>query len=256
MTTMKRITLAVLGVTCLLLTLSFFTTPRAFASSAMSADINNCSAYDYGGSGDATVANTATPPLFGYEGNNSPELAITYSPCSKTVELKFSNQGADFYQVITTVNGQWGQITYSGSFQQDSYDNTLLLDLPNVPLYSTYSYKVQSCTSHWYGSNCTDWSPDVSVWTDPKGICIQGFVWRGATSTDHVCVTPNVRDQAAYDNSQASSRIDPNGAYGPDTCIQGYVWREAYSGDHVCVTTDVRSQAAYDNSQAANRIIS
>lgn len=115
---------------------------------------------------------------------------------------------------------------------------------------------MQSCTSHWYGSNCTDWSPDVSVWTDPQGICIQGFVWRGATSTDHVCVTSNVRDQATYDNSQASSRINPNGAYGPDTCIQGYVWRGAYSGDHVCVTSDVRSQAAYDNSQAANRIIS
>ncbi len=89
----------------------------------------------------------------------------------------------------------------------------------------------------------------------PPGTCIQGYVWREASPTDHVCVTPNVRDQAAYDNSQASARRNPNGGpYGPDTCLQGYVWREAFPNDHVCVTPETRAQAQYDNSQAQSRI--
>jgi hypothetical protein len=86
-------------------------------------------------------------------------------------------------------------------------------------------------------------------------VCDLGYVWREAYSGDHVCVTPATRSQAAYDNSQASSRVDPNGAYGPTTCVQGYVWREAIPSDHVCVTPDVRSQTAYDNSQASSRAI-
>lgn len=249
MTIMKRLLLAVLGVACLMFTFGFFTTSLAFAASSRSAGIGDCSVYDYGSSSDATVANTAFPPLFGYDGTNSPALSVIYDPCSKTVELHFSDEGGDFYQVITTVNGQWSQAKYSNS-------GGTTLDLQNIPLNSVYSYKVQSCTSHWFGSDCTGWSPDVFVITDPQGLCLQGFVWRDAVDKDHVCVTPNVRSQAALDNSQASSRIDPNGAYGPDTCIQGFVWRETVANDHVCVTPDVHAQVAFDNSQASSRIIS
>ena len=85
--------------------------------------------------------------------------------------------------------------------------------------------------------------------------CLLPYVWREASPADHVCVTVETRSQAAYDNSQAAARRDPNGgAYGPDTCLFGYVWREAFSGDHVCVTGETRSQAAYDNSQANARM--
>lgn len=84
--------------------------------------------------------------------------------------------------------------------------------------------------------------------------CIQGYVWRIAFPDDHVCVTPETRDQAAYDNSQAAERLAINHLpYGPDTCVQGYVWRGAFPDDHVCVTTETRDQAAYDNSQADAR---
>jgi hypothetical protein len=90
----------------------------------------------------------------------------------------------------------------------------------------------------------------------PSDTCIQGYVWREAFPSDHVCVTPETREQAAYDNSQASDRIDPdNQTYGPDTCIQGYVWREAFPSDHVCVTPETREQTAYDNSQVTRRVI-
>ena len=86
-------------------------------------------------------------------------------------------------------------------------------------------------------------------------ICRQGYVWREAFPGDHVCVTPETRAQAAYDNSQADARRDPGGAWGPDTCIQGYVWREAHPGDHVCVTPETRAQTAADNRQAAARVV-
>jgi hypothetical protein len=84
--------------------------------------------------------------------------------------------------------------------------------------------------------------------------CKQGYVWRDAFAGDHVCVTPEVREQARNDNKQAAERVQPGGgAYGPDTCKQGFVWREASPTDHVCVTSDVRSQAKSDNSQANKR---
>lgn len=46
--------------------------------------------------------------------------------------------------------------------------------------------------------------PDVQ----PGGgnVCKPGFVWRNAYSGDAVCVTPDVRDQAAADNAAAASR--------------------------------------------------
>jgi hypothetical protein len=84
--------------------------------------------------------------------------------------------------------------------------------------------------------------------------CIQGYVWREAIPGDHVCVTPEVRDQAAEDNRLADSRRSPTGGdYGPDTCLQGYVWREAVPSDHVCVTPETRDQAAEDNRLADSR---
>jgi hypothetical protein len=90
--------------------------------------------------------------------------------------------------------------------------------------------------------------------TIDTGMCLPGYVWREAVPGDHVCVTPATRDQAAQDNSLASSRVSPTGgAYGPDTCLQGYVWRDAVPGDHVCVTGETRAQAAQDNSLAASR---
>src|SRR6516164_288550 len=79
-----------------------------------------------------------------------------------------------------------------------------------------------------------------------SGACIQGFVWREADPTDHVCVTPQTRAQTAADNA-APGRMNPKGM-----CIQGFVWREADPTDHVCVTPQTRAQAAADNSAAAS----
>jgi hypothetical protein len=84
--------------------------------------------------------------------------------------------------------------------------------------------------------------------------CVNGYVWREAFAGDHVCVRPEIRSQAAYDNAQVSARIVPGGGpYGPFTCRNGYVWREAQANDLVCVTPDTRAQAAEDNRLAPTR---
>ena len=92
----------------------------------------------------------------------------------------------------------------------------------------------------------------VSITSNIVDRCLQGYVWREARPSDHVCVDVSTRTQAWADNAAAASRW-VNGAFGPHTCIQGYVWREAFPGDDVCVTGANRSLAAYDNTQAAAR---
>ncbi|KAG0033574.1 hypothetical protein BGZ81_008013 [Podila clonocystis] len=97
-------------------------------------------------------------------------------------------------------------------------------------------------------------SASVSITTDITGRCLQGYVWREARLSDHVCVTSTIRAQAKYDNAHAAERRQGSGPFGPDTCKQGYVWREAWLGDHVCVTPATRSQTASDNALAAERV--
>jgi hypothetical protein len=88
----------------------------------------------------------------------------------------------------------------------------------------------------------------ADVWWGPDS-CVNGYVWREARSTDHVCVVPATRDQTWRDNAAAPSRWT-NGPFGPHTCISGFVWREAFPGDDVCVTPEIRTQAANDNANA------
>ncbi|KAF9112174.1 hypothetical protein BGX27_003836 [Mortierella sp. AM989] len=97
-------------------------------------------------------------------------------------------------------------------------------------------------------------SATVSISTKITGRCVQGYVWREARPSDHVCVTAATRAKAKDDNAHAAERRQGSGPYGPDTCKQGFVWREAWPGDHVCVTVATRTQTATDNSLASRRI--
>ncbi len=86
--------------------------------------------------------------------------------------------------------------------------------------------------------------------------CVNGFVWREARPSDHVCVTPETRTLTAQENAAAVSRRDPgHGGFGPLACAVPYVWREAFDGDTVCVTVDRRGQARDDNAHAAERFV-
>lgn len=95
-------------------------------------------------------------------------------------------------------------------------------------------------------------APSPSPKPQPRDACKQGYVWREARPSDHVCVTPQTRKIAASQNRGAQS-LWVNGAYGPHTCVQGYVWREAFNGDDVCVRPGARDQARQDNQRAAQR---
>jgi hypothetical protein len=95
------------------------------------------------------------------------------------------------------------------------------------------------------GANAT-----IEISTQFALSCAQGYVWREASSTDRVCVTPATRTETAADNALAGARHEPNST----TCIQGYVWREAYLGDVVCVTPATRAQAKTDNAEAYDHV--
>jgi hypothetical protein len=84
--------------------------------------------------------------------------------------------------------------------------------------------------------------------------CVQGFVWREAIPTDHVCVTPAVRSQTAQENADAVQNRDPNGPYGSNSCKSGFVWRNAFQGDGVCAVPASRDQAAADNAAGPSRV--
>ena len=81
--------------------------------------------------------------------------------------------------------------------------------------------------------------------------CREGLVWRGARSSDRVCVSGARRTDIREENRLADDRRQPGGgAYGPDTCRQGFVWREAFAEDHVCVQSDSRTLAKKENNRA------
>ncbi|SEG15690.1 hypothetical protein SAMN05444920_10239 [Nonomuraea solani] len=88
----------------------------------------------------------------------------------------------------------------------------------------------------------------------PPDTCRNGYVWREARPSDHVCVTPGVRDRTTIENRQKQANW-VSGEYGPHTCRTGLVWREAFPGDDVCVTGKSREEARGDNVQAESRQI-
>ena len=96
--------------------------------------------------------------------------------------------------------------------------------------------------------------PNQTARPQPRDSCKQGYVWREARPSDHVCVTPQTRTNTASQN-RAARRLWVPGAYGPHTCVPGYVWREAFKGDDVCVRPDVRERTRADNQRAAQRRI-
>lgn len=78
--------------------------------------------------------------------------------------------------------------------------------------------------------------------------CADGYVWREAVPDDHVCVTPERREEIRAQNQDPDAHRNQNGGqYGVETCEDGYVWREAADGDHICVTPEERDKVAEEN---------
>lgn len=95
----------------------------------------------------------------------------------------------------------------------------------------------------------------IKITGKPSLVCPQGYVWREASPSDHVCVTPLQRTRAAAQNTAAAAHVNQmDSSFGPNTCVSGYVWREAYVGDVVCVRPAERDAAKNENAQAPPQI--
>jgi hypothetical protein len=92
------------------------------------------------------------------------------------------------------------------------------------------------------------------VQAQADGGCIPGdapgSVPRNARPGDMVCVPPQTADLVQQEAATAAERVDPNGAYGPQSCKSGFVWREAFDGDTVCVTPARRQATWQQNANA------
>lgn len=77
-----------------------------------------------------------------------------------------------------------------------------------------------------------------------------GSVPRNARPGDMVCVPQQIANQVRQESATAAERVDPNGAYGPQSCKSGFVWREAFDGDAVCVTPARRQATWQQNANA------
>jgi hypothetical protein len=126
----------------------------------------------------------------------------------------------------------------------------------------------EGCTSQiwsaWACATTNAAAPSAPPANVPGDTCISGFVWRGVTPNDHVCVTPQIRTQVQTDNRaavdrRASTQGNMDCQFGK-RCLQenvpckpGFVWREAVPQDFVCVTPATRQQVQDDNSKAAQR---
>jgi hypothetical protein len=196
----------------------------------------------------------------GFAGDTNP--CASDRPCftnvfqdGSSIHVEWSGgQNYDLYHVIAGERGQRVGQAEVGGGRSGSYQ------INNVRPCATFVIKVQGCNTHFLGhADCSPWTETnfQAAPRRPSGFdtCLKGFVWRDAFPRDHACVTPDVRDQAAADNSQAAARRDPNGGpSGRDTCRQGFVWREAGPKDHVCVTPAVREKTRKDNDAKCSRL--
>jgi hypothetical protein len=185
---------------------------------------------------------------------------------------------------FSTLGEDWGTcIPYNRRCQANMSERVgARLDKP-------YLFKFQSCDTVVIGSDeCSDWSNVAHYLPSGPDTCIDGFVWREASPTDHTCVAPASKDEARQDNALAQSRsiseirgiggkcLDAEGISsangtkiqlwdcwgGPNqkwsnvkssTCVQGFVWREAFPNDIVCVSPQARDRTREENDQAWGR---
>lgn len=188
-------------------------------------------------------------------GAGQPCITDVYQDRNNIVVQWTADQNYDLFHVIAGQPGQRVGQAEVGGGRSGSYQ------ISTVPACATFIIKVQGCVTHFLAhSDCSAWTQTTfqAAPKRPSGpdTCLQGFVWRDAFRGDHVCVTPDVRNQAAADNNLAASRREPNGGpFGRDTCRQGFVWREAGPRDHVCVVPETRAQARNDNAAKCTRLV-
>jgi hypothetical protein len=110
-------------------------------------------------SSDANIASNGQPQMYGYEGSDAPMLGLSFNYCNGTVLLTIQpGTDYDYLRVDWWRPGRNGWSQYSttstGTTITNAYYNTY------------YEVTVDSCVSHWYGDNCSNWSPRVYISTN------------------------------------------------------------------------------------------
>jgi hypothetical protein len=262
----KRLHLLVilsLGLAALLLTLSTASTSYAtthIPHSALSGgpcpadQIQNTGiSYDADTYTTSHTDNPTNQPAMGMFGSaatwGTPSIGAWTCGDSGWPAIDVSDVGADWYNMIVTINGVSTQTTATPPNIFNLGDHEQIPIPIQLPEHGQSTIQVQSCNHILYWDVCGNWSPHLQMTIVTNSACQDGYVWREVTAFDHVCVTPEQHDQVASDNSQAGSHINSDGS-----CISGYIWRAAFGGDHICVTPDERDQVASDNKQELSRV--
>jgi hypothetical protein len=169
------------------------------------------------------------------------------SNCNDAFNVMVEVPPGGWNQVELDSNGDGSCIALSGTCIYYAR-NDKINGNPDKP----YIFKIQSCRTRTLApSVCSPWSSLAYYLPYGPDTCQDGYVWREASASDHVCVAPSSRDEARTDNSQAPSRVSATDhSYGPDTCIPSFVWREAFQNDHVCVSPAVRDRTKSENQDA------
>ena len=188
----------------------------------------------------------------------------------------FSQPAPDFFQVrfSHTAIGNGLAFVREDKVTGKSWSHGWLITEPWAPGVEgpPYFFQVERCYNNALApADCFGWASltympgqgvapqsaqPASASPPPPGTCKQGFVWRQVDPGDHVCVTPQSRQQVVNDNAAAPQRTVARGAVHlvtPQDCLAGYVWRKAVASDYVCVTPQARAAAQADNAAAPSR---
>ena len=191
-----------------------------------------------------------TPGLLSAKNDYYNKRAVTLSfsfaeDCRDAVNIRWAAPAGSWKQIeFSPFNSDFGSCIPYNRMCQANMTRAVGADVDKP-----YLFKIQSCRTRTLATSvCIDWSQLGKYLPSGIDTCIDGFVWREASASDHVCVAPTSRNDAQADNAAALSRVSPTDhSFGPQTCLQGFVWREAFAGDTACVAAATRTRSKQEN---------
>jgi hypothetical protein len=145
--------------------------------------------------------------IAGYPGNGY-EVAAWASPAITADQAVALWRGDAPHDDVLLNRGIWAGLSWQalGGWVADGYACAWFGEVPSA------APPPQAPPPQAPSAGTCPWGPDQ---------CLPGYVWRVTTPDDLVCVTPDVRDQAADDNAHAAERKDPACATAPAPTLSG-----------------------------------
>ena len=154
-------------------------------------------------SGTAGTGTGTSTSAQGGPGAAAPQAKLALSPGSGHMDLPV--------QATVTLQGGSSPLTRTidwGDGQQQTLTGNTAAHTYTSPCSCTAKLTVTAADGRTVSSKVT---VTVAALAYGPDTCLQGYVWREAySSSDHVCVTGDVRSQAADDNAHAAERLERN----------------------------------------------